>query len=229
MTEITFKSDMDVEYVNHMGSDTEIVDAAKASLGQVEYEKGKERGLITHMMCQNPPHSSVFEHCVLKVRMTLPISAHRQLMTHRTLSKNSESGRYTELKPVFWIPSKDRPLVNAGTSARPKLEHGSKDDLHEELEEHVDLARSGWAAYQRSLARGSSKEIARNHLPVTTYTSVIVTGNLWAWFHFLKLRAGHGGHPQYEIQEVAKKVALLVEEHYPIAYAAWLKTVTPAD
>lgn len=225
MTEIFFKSDMDVEYVNHMGNDTEIVDAAKASLGQVEYEKGKERGLITHMMCQNPPHSSVFEHCVLKVRMTLPITAHRQLMTHRTLSKNSESGRYTELKPVFWVPSQDRPLVNAGTSARPELVFGSEKAFQEELHEHILLAKSGWDAYQRSLSRGSAKEIARNHLPVTTYTSVIVTGNLWAWFHFLKTRAGYGGHPQDEIREVAKKVELLIEKLYPLAYSAWRKTL----
>lgn len=225
MTEITFKSDVDVEYSNHMGDDTEVVDAAKASLGQVQYESGKEAGLIRHMMTQDPPHSSVFEHCILKVRVTLPISAHRQLMTHRTLSKNSESGRYTELKPVFWVPSEDRPLVNAGTSARPKLERGDYLALQEEVEDHKDLARSGWEKYQRSLARGSAKEVARDYLPITTYTSVIVTGNLWAWFHFLKLRNGAKGHPQHEIVEVAQKVEDIIADLYPLSYKAWKATL----
>ena len=92
---------------------------------------------------------------------------------------------------------------------------------------HEAMAYEAWDCYSNMLRAGIATEVARNVLPVSIYTSLYMTGNLLAWFNFLRLRDGSHGHPQHEIQEVAKKVALLIEEHYPIAYAAWLKTVTP--
>lgn len=232
MTEITFKSDMDVEYVDHMGSDETIARAARVSTGRDQLEQGKIEGLIGYLIREG--HTSTLEHCSLTVRVHAPIFVHRQLMTHRTLSKNSESGRYKELEPVFYMPPVERPLYNAGSGAHPDLTHG-EDEIHEGLlshevsHAHQQAARSSWILYDSMIRVGVATEVARNVLPVSLYTSAYLTGNLLGWFNFLRLRDGSQGHPQYEIQEVAKKVALLIEEHYPIAYAAWLKTVTPAD
>lgn len=233
MTEITFKSDFDVEYVNHMGGDETIARAARVSTGRDKLEQGKIEGLIGYLIREG--HTSTLEHCTLTVRAHVPIFVHRQLMTHRTLSKNSESGRYKELEPVFYVPSEGRPLVNAGSGAHPKLEHPSNDPdkpgfiplsrYVQDIQEEV--AETSWSLYRELISEGVATEVARNVLPVSIYTSLYMTGNLLAWFNFLRLRDGSHGHPQHEIQEVAKKVALLIEEHYPIAYAAWLKTTVP--
>lgn len=223
---VNFKSDCGVEFIDAMGTDETIARSARISTGKDRLDQGKIEGLIGYLMREG--HTSCFEHCTLTVRVHAPIFVMRQIYTHRTLSKNSESGRYKELEPVFYVPSKDRPLVNAGSGAHPNLVHDP--GLHENLASDMTAAfQNDWKLYSSLLRAGVATEVARNVLPVSLYTSAYITGNLLGWFNFLRLRDGSQGHPQYEIQEVAKKVALLIEEHYPLAYAAWLKTVTPAD
>lgn len=231
MTEITFKSDMEVELVASMGTDETVARAARVSTGKDQLEQGKIEGLIGYLMREG--HTSCFEHCTVTVRVHVPIFVHRQLMTHRTLSKNSESGRYKELEPVFYVPSEDRPLVNAGSGAHPKLVHEEPDlrgfgmlSLSEFARDtHESLAETSWWHYEDLIGEGVATEVARNVLPVSIYTSAYLTGNLLAWFNFLRLRNGTNGHPQWEIVEVAKKVEAIIAELYPITYSAWKKTL----
>ena len=224
-TEITFKSDMDVELVDSMGTDETVARAARVSTGRDKLEQGKIEGLIKYLVREG--HTSTLEHCTVTVRVHVPIFVHRQLMTHRTLSKNSESGRYKELEPVFYVPSEERPLVNAGSGAHPDLQPPQCEDLHIPTREvHEAVARFCWGAYQDMLdedwyGESVASEVARNVLPVSIYTSAYLTGNLLGWFNFLRLRNGNEGHPQWEIVEVAKKVEAIIEELYPITYKAW--------
>ena len=230
MSGIKLKSDMDVEYIDHMGSDETVARAARVSTGRDQLEQGKIEGLIGYLVRSG--HSSTLEHCTLTVRVHVPIFVHRQLMTHRTLSKNSESGRYKELEPVFYVPSEDRPLVNAGNGAHPNLVHPTGEHnppgfltLGEFTRGvHEDVARVSWDNYEMLIAEGVATEVARNVLPVSIYTSAYLTGNLLGWFNFLRLRNGSEGHPQFEIVEVAKKVEAIIAELYPITYKAWKQT-----
>lgn len=224
MTEITFKSDMGVEYVDHMGGDTTVARAARISTGRDHLPQEKVEGLIGYLMREG--HTSCFEHCSLTVRVQAPVFVMRQIYTHRTLSKNSESGRYKELEPVFYVPSEDRPLVNAGSGAHPDLVQTT--DYHRKFmtrDAHQAVSMYAWENYEMMVTDGIATEVARNVLPVSVYTSAYLTGNLLAWFNFLKLRGGSHGSPQHEIQQVAKKVESIIEELYPLTYAAWLKTM----
>lgn len=115
--------------------------------------------------------------------------------------------------------------MNAGSGAHPNLVASEDPDLYSvEAFEHMSMASAAWDQYKRSLARGTATEVARNYLPVTTYTSLYMTGNLLGWFNFLRLRLGHHGHPQAEIQEVAAKVSEIIAEKFPVTYAAWEAT-----
>lgn len=223
MTEITFKSDMDVELVASMGADETVARAARVSTGKDQIEQGKINGLIGYLLREG--HTSTLEHCTVTVRVHVPIFVHRQLMTHRTLSKNSESGRYKELEPVFYVPSGDRPLVNAGSGAHPNLVPSDLPLFRLAASSHWEVARITWEDYSEMIEAGVATEVARNVLPVSIYTSAYLTGNLLAWFNFLRLRNGTNGHPQWEIVEVANKVEAIIAELYPITYAAWLKTL----
>ncbi len=227
-----FKNAMGVEYVQHSGSDETVARAARISTGRDQLDQGKIEGLIGYLMREG--HTSCFEHCTLTVRVHAPVFVMRQIYTHRTLAKNSESGRYKELEPVFYVPSEDRPLVNAGSGAHPNLVHEEPDprgfgmmSLAEFTQDvHRDLAGITWDYYVQLIQEGVATEVARNVLPVSIYTSAYLTGNLLAWFNFLRLRDGSHGSPQHEIREVAKKVALLIEERYPVTFAAWKATQT---
>lgn len=220
MTEITFKSDMDVTLIDSMGSDETVARAARVSTGRDQLEQGKIEGLIGYLMRHQ--HSSTVEHCTLTVRVHAPVFVMRQIYTHRTLSKNSESGRYKELEPVFYVPSEDRPLVNAGSGAHPDLVHTP--DNHRKFMTrgaHQAVSLYAWENYEMMVADGIATEVARNVLPVSIYTSAYLTGNLLGWFNFLRLRNGDHGHPQFEVVEVAKKVEAIIAELFPITYKAW--------
>lgn len=224
MSEVTFREDMGVELVQYMGDDEMVARAARVSTGKDQLEQGKIKGLIGYLMREG--HSSPFEHTSVTVRVEVPLFVHRQIMTHRTLSKNSESGRYTEFKPVFYTPSTARPLVNLGSGAHPDLAHDSR--FYDEVETaHENVAWKAWYEYESLVSSGVATEVARNILPVSVYTSAYLTGNLLGWFNFLRLRAGYEGHPQYEIVEVAKKVEAIISDLYPLSYRAWKDSVNP--
>lgn len=226
MTEITFKSDMGVSLIDSMGSDETVARAARVSTGRDQLEQGKIGGLIRYLVREG--HTSTLEHCALTVRVHAPVFVMRQIYTHRTLSKNSESGRYKELEPVFYVPSEDRPLVNAGSGAHPDLVQTRNPYTAPVVRQmHREIAEHAWDLYSYMVAGDSGKddviatEVARNVLPVSIYTSAYLTGNLLGWFNFLRLRNGSEGHPQYEIVEVAKKVEAIISELFPITYNAW--------
>ena len=122
MTEITFRSDMQVDYVQHTGSDEMVARAARVSTGSDLIEDDKIKGLIRYLVRER--HTSTLEHCTLTVRVEAPIFVAREWMRHRTMSYNEISGRYAELAPVFYVPDGNRPLVNAGSGAHPDLQHG---------------------------------------------------------------------------------------------------------
>ena len=217
MTEITFRSDMQVDYVQHMGSDEMVARAARVSTGSDLIENDKIKGLIRYLVRER--HTSTLEHCTLTVRVEAPIFVAREWMRHRTMSYNEISGRYAKLAPVFYVPDANRPLVNAGSGARPNLVHTEMHGLPQKWMK--TYFKESWSLYSDLLNAGVANEVARNVLPVGIYTQFYATANLNNWFKFLHLRDGNEGHPQYEIVEAANKVAGILEELYPVTYGVW--------
>ena len=224
MTDLQLRSDIKVEAIQWMGDDEIIAKAARVSTGKDQEDNDKITGLINYLARER--HTSPFEHTALTVRIEAPIFVAREAMRHRTFSFNEVSGRYAKLKPEFYSPSYERPLVNAGSGAHPQLVHDDRTthdfSLHDEVDStHWTSAIDAWNAYEHLLEEGVATEVARNVLPVGTYTAWYMTGNLHAWFKFLELRDGGKGHPQYEIVQLAQQVWPIIEEHWPIAAKAW--------
>lgn len=221
MTELTFRSDVKIDYIQHMGSDEFIGRAARASLNRDMIDQGDVTGLLNYLT--KAVHSSPFEHQVMTVRVEAPIFVTREWERHRTQSYSEMSMRFAEASPEFYVPPVDRPLINSGSGAHPKLVAGSPE--HYDLAEfdHTEAYKSSWKSYESMIKGGIASEVARNVLPVGVYTNFWATANLNNWYKFLFLRNGDFGAPQEEIVWGAKQVELLVEEHYPIAYKAWKK------
>ena len=79
-----------VEYIDHMGSDITVVNAARVSFGkhkQVMDEKDEKliRYLIKHR------HTSPFEHCSVTFRFTVPLFVRSQHHHHRTWSYDTRA------------------------------------------------------------------------------------------------------------------------------------------
>ena len=122
MTEVELSSEMPVRFVDHMGDDLSVAQAAwvstKGERAQEEGDSEKVAGLINYLMEKR--HGSPFEQNAFKFLVEAPIFVWREWHRHRISSYNERSGRYSKLPPKFYVPPPERPLINVGTSARPK-------------------------------------------------------------------------------------------------------------
>lgn len=219
MTEFTFRSDIKVDLIQAMGNDEMVARSARVSTGNDLIEPKKIDGLINYLVRER--HNSTLEHCIATFRVEAPFFVRDQWVRHRTQSYNIESARYKEFEPVFYVPSRERPLVNKGNGAHPNLVTGDDDQYGIVLSSQKKAAETAYWLYQRQLAVGVAEEVARAVLPVSTYTSFYVTANLQNWFKFLYLRDGLTGHPQYEIVSGANQVKAYLRELFPVTVKAW--------
>jgi thymidylate synthase (FAD) len=73
--------------------------------------------------------------------------------------------------------------------------------------------------YDELLKKGCSRELARTHLPQSTYTEFYWKINLHNLMHFLKLRLDD--HAQKEIRDLARLVAEHVKATVPVTWEAF--------
>ena len=161
--------------------------------------------------------------------VSAPIFVFREFMRHRIASYNEESGRYRELSPVFYVPNKDRKLVQTGKTGHYVFVDGTAEQYEVSVAAMKETYILAYANYKKMLDAGIAREVARAVLPVALYSSMYVTMNARALMNFLSLRKSREGshfpsYPQREIEMVAEKM----EEHFarlmPLTYAAFEKS-----
>ena len=190
--EIIFRDDMSVELVKSSASDADVIWAARVStagdksLEDVGADATKSEGLINYLARER--HGSPFEHTSMTFFVSAPIFVFREFMRHRIASYNEESGRYRELKPVFYIPSKDRKLVQIGKAGAYTFVDGTAEQFDITVGAIKETCNLAYANYQKMLVAGVAREVARAVLPVTLYSSMYVTMNARSLMNFLSLR-----------------------------------------
>ena len=231
--EIIFRDDMTVELVKSSASDADVIWAARVSTaGETTLEKvgesnERDAGLINYLARER--HGSPFEHTSMTFFVSAPIFVFREFMRHRIASYNEESGRYRELRPVFYIPNKDRKLVQVGKTGAYTFIDGTPEQLDITVNAIKETCILAYENYQKILASGVAREVARAVLPVTLYSSMYVTMNARALMNFLSLRTSSEGshfpsYPQREIEMVAEKMEKHFAELMPMTYAAFQKS-----
>jgi len=231
--EIIFRDDMSVELVKSSASDADVIWAARVStagdksLEDVGADAAKSEGLINYLARER--HGSPFEHTSMTFFISAPIFVFREFMRHRIASYNEESGRYRELKPVFYIPSKERKLVQIGKAGAYTFVDGTPEQFEITVAAIKETCNLAYANYQKLLEAGVAREVARAVLPVTLYSSMYVTMNARALMNFLSLRTAREGshfpsYPQREIEMVAEKMEAHFAKLMPITYGAFQKS-----
>lgn len=222
MTDIRFRSDVVVDLVDFFGGDERVAQAARVST-KGEASRGAQsgvQGLIRYLMREG--HHVPFEHSVFTFYIEAPIFVTRQLLKHRISSISETSGRYRELEGDFYIPAKDRPLVQVGKTGDYMFESGDEETYFWAEYNIVAASTRAWRMYQDSLVRGIAKEVARMVLPVNLYSSMYLTLNARSLMNVLDLRTSEkGSHPQYEIELVGKAIEGHFEAQMPVTYAAY--------
>ena len=231
--EIVFRDDMTVELVKSSASDADVIWAARVSTaGETTLEKvgessDRDAGLINYLARER--HGSPFEHTSMTFFVSAPIFVFREFMRHRIASYNEESGRYRELRPVFYIPNKDRKLVQVGKTGAYTFVDGTPEQLDITVNAIKETCTLAYENYQKILASGVAREVARAVLPVTLYSSMYVTMNARALMNFLSLRTSSPeshfpSYPQREIEMVAEKMEKHFAQLMPMTYGAFQKS-----
>ncbi len=195
-----------VELQALMGDDLSIVNAARVSFLGESKGTDKDKKLLFYLLRNK--HTSPFEMVEFKFRLRCPLVTWWQIVRHRTLSLNLQSGRYTPFEendfyvPEVWrLQAKDNKQASEGT-----LEGPDGESLTRELVEHY--ARS-YTLYESALAKGVAREMARLFLPgFAVYYTGIIKVDAHNLMHFLRLRMANDA--QYEI----RAFAIAIYDHF---------------
>src|SRR5690625_2548648 len=218
-----FRSKMQADLVESWGTIDMIAHASRVSINSDTVTQEKIKGLMGYLIRNS--HTSPLEHVGATFRLEVPLFVRDQVVRHRTFSYNIRSFRFGEASPEFYLPGPDRPLYNAGSGAHPNLvEHPDpKVPLHTYVDEEFrHNAKESWRSYVNRLELGVAEEVARGVLPTNLYTTVYMSGHLWAWMQFLdkRIESAKNKSPK-EYQEVATSVLEQLVRLFPVTMGAW--------
>ena len=238
-------ADIKVELLDHMGSDLDVVNAARVSFDKDsdwEYVEGitepdkfdisyttyerrlseRDASLIRYLAAHN--HWSPFTHCFLKFRVKAPIFVARQLAKHQVgLSWNEVSRRYVDSEPEFYEPQAWRARadnVKQGSSEEtiPQLYINDAMNVWDEWGSSHTVTGSCLEAYKELIAYGVCPEQARMVLPQSMMTEWIWSGSLYAFARVVNQRLD--SHAQRECVEVALPISGHCATIFPVSWAA---------
>ena len=159
-------------------------------------------------------HMAMFEHETITVLFRCDRGVSHEIVRHRLASYAQESTRYCNysngkfdhkievINPTFGFNDMDEKSYHAWKKA---MENAANSYF-----ELIDL--------------GMAPQMARDVLPTSVATSIVVTMNLREWRHFIKLRSlGTTGAPHPQMKYLASKLLEELGNKYPIIFGDLLE------
>jgi thymidylate synthase (FAD) len=222
-------------YIDHMGTDLTVVNAARVSFGKKSelledrhgfwYAQSKDIKLIKYLA--EHKHYSPFGHCFASFHVKAPVFVARQLVKHKFLRWNEISRRYVDSEPEFYVPdvwrgkADDKKQGSDGVVDLRDIvmyENGGIIGpwyLGEEMREHFDRSVE---QYKLLLKSGVAPEQARMVLPQSMMTEWYWSGSLDAFADMCNLRCKQD--TQYESRLVADQIDAIMLDLYPVSWEA---------
>ena len=211
---------IEVNTIDHMGSDLSVVNAARVSFGKSSKMdmsdqwgppklKDKDAKLI-HYLAKHR-HYSPFGHAFASFHVKAPIFVARQLVKHKFLRWNEISRRYVDDDPEFYIPDQWR-----GRADDKKQGSGialADQDIHIGTTQRIVFM-----LYESMLKKGVCPEQARMVLPQNTMTEWYWSGSLDAFADMCNLRCKED--TQFETSQAAQCVSQGMKNLFPISWEA---------
>lgn len=210
---------MKVDFIDHMGNDLAVVNAARVSFSKVSEElTDKDVKLIKYLAEHD--HWSPFAHAYIKFKVKAPIFVARQLQKHTVgLAWNEVSRRYVDDPPEFYLPDTWRRKAD-------NVKQGSSDEivnLDSNSDAHwpLELIWHCTDTYNSLIKQGVCPEQARMVLPQSMMTEWIWSGSLAAFARVCRLRLDP--HTQRETQMIAEQIARHLQHYFPHSYEELIK------
>jgi thymidylate synthase (FAD) len=220
-----------VHYVDHMGDDLTIANAARVSFNKMSDWDGeqhwtgeirgkklneKDQKLIGYLAKHK--HWTPFAHPQITLRIKAPIFIRTQLFKHKVgFTENEVSRRYVSDPPSVYFPRwRGKPTNGAKQGSEDFM---PIDDDYNTVNRHYELTvREALLTYDELLKRGVAPEQARSVLPQGTYTEWWWTGSLSAFARVYTQRSDP--HAQWECQEYAKAISTIIQPLFPHSWKA---------
>ncbi len=202
-----------------MASDLSVVNAARVSFARHKLEmEPEDEGLIGFLLRNR--HGTPFEHNSFRFHVRCPIFVMREWIRHRWSSFNEFSMRYTRANDDFYVPALADVRQQVGKPGSYSFESVAP-ELAEQARAEIEAAnKAAYAAYDRLIAAGIARELARSVLPVAAYTEFYWTVNARALMNFLSLRNAEAA--QLEIRRYAEAIEGIFAERMPLTHAAFV-------
>ena len=201
---------IEVTYIDHMGSDLSVVNAARVSFGKTHKAMTEGDTKLIHYLAKHK-HMSPFGHAFASFHVKAPIFVARQLVKHKFLRWNEISRRYVDDDPEFYIPDQwrgraDDKKQGSGTAL-------SDQDIHIGTTQRIVFM-----LYESMLKKGVCPEQARMVLPQNTMTEWYWSGSLDAFADMCNLRCKED--TQFETSQAAQCVSQGMKNLFPISWEA---------
>ena len=161
--------------------------------------------LLKYLITHN--HWSPYEMVNLCVEIKTSIAIAAQILRHRSFSFQEFSQRYshsTSFEDVEWR-----------LQGKTNRQVGDEDvDLSPELKEEVDTTMATCKElYDKLIKKGLAKECARMILPLTTSTTLYMSGTVRSFIHYLELRTKED--TQKEHRMIADEIKKIFIKEFP--------------
>ena len=216
---------IETTYINHMGDDLSVVNAARVSFGKTSklvctnivlgtYDMSKgDKKLIQYLAKHK--HISPFGHAFASFHVKAPIYVARQLVKHKFLRWNEISRRYVSNDPEFYTPTLRSSSVDKKQGSGDVLGNSIRQD---EVVRHAHI--EALKQYKYLLNTGVCEEQARAVLPLSHMTEWYWSGSLDAFADMCRLRCK--SDTQYETRVVADQINTIMQPLFPVAWDALL-------
>jgi thymidylate synthase (FAD) len=152
-------------------------------------------------------HWSPFEMVSMCIEIQTSRAIAAQLLRHRSFSFQEFSQRYstaTELEPVEF-------RKQGKTNRQVGDEEVQLDTFQADLVAQAE--KSCLVAYDFLIDSGIAKECARMVLPLSTQTTMYMSGTIRSWIHYIELRATQDTQKEHRI--IAIEIKEILKKHFP--------------
>ena len=206
-----------VTYIDHMGSDLSVVNAARVSFNKrtLFFDTDKERNSKLIKYLSDNKHMSPFGHCFASFYVKAPIFVARQLVKHKFLRWNEVSRRYVDTTPNWYRPefwrrqTKDKKQGSGGVIEDENIQSLATFYLNEVIATSME-------SYQKLLGMGICEEQARMVLPLCHLTEWCWSGSLDAFADMCILRCAEDA--QVESKMVADDISRELGKLFPVSW-----------
>lgn len=142
-------------------------------------------------------HWSPLEHVSFTVEIKTSRAIAAQILRHRSFVFQEFSQRYSEISNFEDVQLRYQADKNRQSSTDLVQDASLNQDIKNLLAHSQKL-------YSKLISQGVAKECARMILPLTTETTIYMTGSVRSWLHYLELRCDE--HTQLEHRDIANAI-----------------------